>query len=129
MQNVHVHVYMLYIHVCTCMYQYMCVHPPSCTLYVQYNYVCLHFSPTPLSASPPSSLFSPPPSLPLPLPPPLQEFIACGAMNIVGSLFSSFTAAGSLSRSLVQANSGGKTQLVGFVSSGLPTAESEGVRV
>ena len=40
-------------------------------------------------------------------------------MNIVGSFFSSFTAAGSLSRSSVQANAGGKTQLVGIISTGI----------
>ena len=50
---------------------------------------------------------------------PMQEFIAYGIMNIVGSFFSSFTAAGSLSRSSVQANAGGKTQLVGIISTGI----------
>ena len=40
-----------------------------------------------------------------------QELLACGIMNICGSLFSCFTAAGSLSRSTVQAVSGGKTQV------------------
>ncbi|CAI8015476.1 Solute carrier family 26 member 6 [Geodia barretti] len=39
-------------------------------------------------------------------------------MNIIGSFFSSFMAAASLSRSLIQSN-GGKTQLVGFVSSAI----------
>ena len=43
---------------------------------------------------------------------PLQEFIAYGFMNVIGSFFSSFTAAGSLSRSTIQANSGGKTQVL-----------------
>jgi hypothetical protein len=47
-----------------------------------------------------------------------QEFIAYGMMNIIGSFFSSFTAAGSLSRSLIQSN-GGKTQLVGLFSSAI----------
>jgi MFS superfamily sulfate permease-like transporter len=47
-----------------------------------------------------------------------QEFVAYGVMNIIGSFFSSFTAAASLSRSLIQSN-GGKTQLVGFVSSAI----------
>jgi high affinity sulfate transporter 1 len=47
-----------------------------------------------------------------------QEFIAYGAMNVIGSFFSSFTAAGSLSRSLIQSNAG-KTQLVGFISSAI----------
>ena len=37
--------------------------------------------------------------------------IAYGAMNLVGAFFSSFTATGSLSRSTIQANSGGKTQV------------------
>ena len=46
-----------------------------------------------------------------------QELMAYGVMNVVGCFFSSFPAAGSLSRSSVQANSGGKTQLVGFISS------------
>ncbi len=46
----------------------------------------------------------------------LQEFLAYGIMNIIGSFFSSFTAAGSLSRSSVQSNAGGKTQLVGLIS-------------
>ncbi|XP_064398686.1 sulfate transporter-like isoform X3 [Halichondria panicea] len=45
-----------------------------------------------------------------------QEFLAYGIMNIIGSFFSSFTAAGSLSRSSVQSNAGGKTQLVGLIS-------------
>ena len=45
---------------------------------------------------------------------PLQEFIAYGLMNVIGSFFSSFTAAGSLSRSTVQANSGGKTQVLDY---------------
>ncbi len=47
----------------------------------------------------------------------LQEFVAYGLMNIVGCFFSSFTAAGSLSRSSIQASTGGKTQLVGIISS------------
>lgn len=47
----------------------------------------------------------------------IQEFVAYGMMNIIGSFFSSFTAAGSLSRSSIQANAGGKTQLVGLISS------------
>ena len=41
----------------------------------------------------------------------LQEFIAYGIMNVIGSFFSSFNAAGSLSRSTIQANSGGRTQV------------------
>lgn len=43
--------------------------------------------------------------------------MAYGIMNIIGSFFSSFPASGNLPRSLVQVNSGGKTQLVGFISS------------
>jgi MFS superfamily sulfate permease-like transporter len=46
-----------------------------------------------------------------------QELLAYGAMNLIGSLFKSFNSAGSLSRSTVQAVSGGKTQLVGIISS------------
>jgi len=49
----------------------------------------------------------------------IQEFIALGLINIVGCFFSSFTAAGSLSRSSVQAAAGGKTQLVGLFSSAI----------
>eukprot|EP00731_Ephydatia_muelleri_P022015 Em0014g606a len=48
-----------------------------------------------------------------------QEFIAYGLSNIAGSFFSSINVSGSLSRSLVQANAGGKTQLVGLLSSGI----------
>ncbi len=48
--------------------------------------------------------------------PSLQEFLAYGMMNIIGSFFSSFNSAGSLSRSSVQSNAGGKTQLVGLIS-------------
>ena len=59
---------------------------------------------------------SPPPS---PLNPLIQEFLAYGAMNIIGCFFSSFTAAGSLSRSSIQSTAGGKTQLVGIISSGI----------
>ena len=69
--------------------------------------------PTPLPSLFPA--FTLPPSLP----PCLQEFIAYGTMNIISSFFSSFTAAGSLSRSVIQSTSGGKTQLVGFISSGI----------
>ena len=38
-------------------------------------------------------------------------------MNITGGFFGAFPASGGLSRSSVQANSGGKTQLVGLYSS------------
>ena len=41
-----------------------------------------------------------------------QEFIAYGAMNLIGSMFGSLNTAGSLSRSTVQAVSGGKTQVI-----------------
>ncbi|XP_019864177.1 PREDICTED: solute carrier family 26 member 6-like [Amphimedon queenslandica] len=50
---------------------------------------------------------------------PDQEFIAYGAMNLVGSFFSCLNTAGSLSRSTVQSVSGGKTQLVGLISSSI----------
>ena len=41
----------------------------------------------------------------------LQELAAYGAMNLLGSMFSGFNTAGGLSRSTVQAVSGGKTQV------------------
>ena len=44
----------------------------------------------------------------------VEEFIAYGAMNLVGAFFSSFTAAGSLSRSTILANFVGKTQVYLF---------------
>ena len=40
-----------------------------------------------------------------------QELIAYGISNIVGSLFSSFSSSGSISRSALQVNTGGKTQV------------------
>uniref|UniRef100_A0A8W8LYM4 STAS domain-containing protein n=1 Tax=Magallana gigas TaxID=29159 RepID=A0A8W8LYM4_MAGGI len=46
-----------------------------------------------------------------------QELVANGLCNVIGALFSSFCCSASLSRSLVQENSGGKTQVVGLVSS------------
>ncbi|XP_078341333.1 prestin-like [Crassostrea virginica] len=46
-----------------------------------------------------------------------QELVANGLCNIIGALFSSFCCSASLSRSLVQDNSGGETQVVGLVSS------------
>ena len=48
---------------------------------------------------------------------PNQEFLAIGATNIISSFFSCFTSSASLSRSLVQANVGGTTQLASIVSS------------
>ena len=42
---------------------------------------------------------------------------AYGIVNVVGSFFSCFGPSGSLSRSLIQENVGGKTQLVGIISS------------
>ncbi|KAL8599589.1 hypothetical protein ACOMHN_065198 [Nucella lapillus] len=48
-----------------------------------------------------------------------QELLAYGILNIVSSFFSSFCAAASLSRSLVQDNVGGRTQVAGLVSSAL----------
>ena len=41
----------------------------------------------------------------------LQEFIAYGVSNVVGSFFSCFMSAASLSRSLIQEGLGGKTQV------------------
>ncbi|CAG5136585.1 unnamed protein product, partial [Candidula unifasciata] len=46
-----------------------------------------------------------------------QELLAFGICNIASSFFSSFVSAVSLSRSLVQENVGGKTQVTGLVSS------------
>ncbi|XP_061195318.1 prestin-like [Saccostrea echinata] len=46
-----------------------------------------------------------------------QELVANGLCNVIGALFSAFCCSASLSRSLVQDNSGGKTQVVGLVSS------------
>lgn len=40
-----------------------------------------------------------------------QEFLAYGASNIFSSFFSCFASGGSLARSVVQNNSGGKTQV------------------
>ena len=48
-----------------------------------------------------------------------QELIAYAACNIISSFFSAFVSSASLSRSLVQENVGGKTQVVGLVSSAL----------
>eukprot|EP00731_Ephydatia_muelleri_P024320 Em0016g591a len=48
---------------------------------------------------------------------PSQELIAYGVSNVIGSLFSSYCAAGSISRSGFQASVGGKTQLTSLISS------------
>lgn len=48
-----------------------------------------------------------------------QELVAYGVINITCSFFSSFCAAASLSRSLVQDAVGGRTQVAGLVSSAL----------
>jgi high affinity sulfate transporter 1 len=45
-----------------------------------------------------------------------QELLALGIVNLVSSFFNCFTSAASLSRSLVQEDSGGKTQVAGLVS-------------
>lgn len=50
----------------------------------------------------------------------VQEFIAYGLSNIAGSFFSSINVSGSLSRSLVQANAGGKTQVSMYMLYRLP---------
>eukprot|EP00731_Ephydatia_muelleri_P024323 Em0016g594a len=46
-----------------------------------------------------------------------QELIAYGVSNVIGSLFSSYCATGSISRSGFQASAGGKTQLTSLISS------------
>eukprot|EP00731_Ephydatia_muelleri_P022016 Em0014g607a len=46
-----------------------------------------------------------------------QEFISYGLCNIAGAFFSSFNSASCFSRTLVQVSAGGKTQLVGLISS------------
>ncbi len=48
-----------------------------------------------------------------------QELIALGAMNVSSGLFQSFPTAASSSRTVVNDNSGGKSQMVGVVSAGL----------
>uniref|UniRef100_H2ZFJ5 STAS domain-containing protein n=1 Tax=Ciona savignyi TaxID=51511 RepID=H2ZFJ5_CIOSA len=50
---------------------------------------------------------------------PNQELVAIGMSNIVSSFFFCFPSFPSMSRSCVQVESGGKTQLVGLVSSGV----------
>uniref|UniRef100_A0A3Q3WXC3 STAS domain-containing protein n=1 Tax=Mola mola TaxID=94237 RepID=A0A3Q3WXC3_MOLML len=46
-----------------------------------------------------------------------QELVALGLSNTVGSLFQCYSVTSSLSRSLVQESTGGKTQLAGVISS------------
>ncbi|XP_015208044.1 prestin isoform X2 [Lepisosteus oculatus] len=46
-----------------------------------------------------------------------QELIALGVCNFVGSFFQTFTVTCSMSRSLVQESTGGKTQIAGLLSS------------
>ncbi|BFZ10678.1 hypothetical protein BsWGS_13717 [Bradybaena similaris] len=48
---------------------------------------------------------------------PNQELLAHGITNVVGSMFSSFCSAASLSRSMVQEGVGGKTQVVSLIAS------------
>ena len=48
-----------------------------------------------------------------------QEFLAYGIMNFGGSFFGSFPTAGALSRTVLQDATGGQTQLVGLLSSGI----------
>ena len=48
-----------------------------------------------------------------------QELLAYGVMNVGGSIFGSFPTAGALSRTVLQDATGGHTQLVGFISSGV----------
>ena len=48
-----------------------------------------------------------------------QELIAMGATNIASGLFQSFPTAASSSRTVVNDNSGGKSQIVGLISAGL----------
>ena len=55
----------------------------------------------------------------LPPLPSSQEFFAYGAMNFGGAFFGSFPTAGALSRTILQDATGGNTQLVGFISSGI----------
>ncbi len=49
----------------------------------------------------------------------VQEFLAYGLMNLAGAFFGSFPTAGALSRTVLQDATGGNTQLVGFISSGI----------
>ena len=49
----------------------------------------------------------------------MQEFLAYGVMNLGGAFFGSFPTAGALSRTVLQDATGGNTQLVGFLSSGI----------
>ncbi|XP_013411874.1 prestin [Lingula anatina] len=49
---------------------------------------------------------------------PDQELIAYGMCNIIGSVFTTFSCCASMSRSLVQETTGGKTEVASIVSSG-----------
>lgn len=53
---------------------------------------------------------------------PNQELLAMGLSNLVGAMFSCIPNATSLSRSLIQEQTGGRTQLTSVVSAGLITA-------
>lgn len=48
-----------------------------------------------------------------------QELLAMGTANVVGSFFSCFALAASLSRSTIQQTVGGRTQLASLISCGL----------
>ena len=58
-----------------------------------------------------------------------QELIAYGVSNVIGSLFSSYCAAGSISRSGFQASVGGKTQVCVFCISILINAPADAFSV
>ena len=49
----------------------------------------------------------------------LQELVAYGVSNVIGSLFSSYCATGSISRSGFQATARGKTQVGWFIYDGM----------
>ena len=49
----------------------------------------------------------------------LQELFAYGITSVCNSFFSGYSPSGSLSRSVVQETTGGKTQLVGLISSSI----------
>ena len=53
---------------------------------------------------------------------PNKEIFALGMANIVGSFFQCFTSCGALARSAVQDSSGGRTQLVTILASGIIVA-------
>ena len=48
-----------------------------------------------------------------------QEFLAVGVGNVVGAFFGCFTASTALSRTLVQSNVGGKSQIASLISSAI----------